>query len=907
MKGKVVIMQRYLAKLILVFLWQATSTVSADDLDAWWTPADRTVLSLELVQGEEAAPSLCTLGQDCRQRFTASAYRKLRQAYPEDVPVSVNAAVMAIVRSVIERLPPQLTVEVAQRSSPISARGDSHLVYLARGADSAAPRSVAGSCLRQFALSLSDEPDPNALALSFDDPVLAERRLAEALLGFARTSGSMVSSAFPVVADGQPGAAALLLGMFDAGPDAHWAGNIKKLLIPQAGGLPESLAMPPVALVEDARGRPALESVDYGGGRLRATALTFWTDPARVLSGLVPPVQTGADGDAVRRGGAGQRVAAGVPPASAAAAAVGRDLFTEVAAQSHQVAGSQALLPLRADRASVALVRENLPRVDDDEALELLRWLLGEDVDEAPQRARPWLLGPVFHSRPLALDFGATGAGYTTSNPNIRIFFGSADGILHVVENTDAVGRESGREVYGFLPRILLPRQLERRTGEVRGSIHYGVDGSPVALRVDRNGDGRIRAQDGDEALVFFGLRRGGIGYYALDVTDVDRPPRLQWSLARTRGGDFDHLALSFSTPVVGRVQFGGTVRDVLLFGGGYHGGRDVASGEPLGKDAAAGDDPVGNAVYIVDARTGELVWKAVLGDTVEAGNTRFAHPDMRDSVASDLAVMVDAEGLIHRAYVGDTGGRIWRIDLPPGVAGNPDHRAQHWFVSVFAQLGAEEAGPQDRRFFHAPALVRTVDRGGLPVDSLLVTSGNRARPLATGVEDYAFYLRDRLIVSGDALARHRTPLEIGQLVPVTACEEEEGERCSAAHGAGWRLALASAGEKGWGRPLIDGGRALFSSFLPRSDPCEAPPGRGRAYAVNLADGTALGGQSPGWDAGPGMPAELLRVGNAILLPAEPPVIVGPDSGLVPGTVVQASRAPRLVRTYWREPGVDPL
>ncbi|WP_220432677.1 hypothetical protein, partial [Saccharospirillum alexandrii] len=72
-------MQRCLAQLILVFLWQAASTVWADDLDAWWTPADRTVLSLELVQGEEVMPALCTLGQDCRQRFTASAYRKLRQ------------------------------------------------------------------------------------------------------------------------------------------------------------------------------------------------------------------------------------------------------------------------------------------------------------------------------------------------------------------------------------------------------------------------------------------------------------------------------------------------------------------------------------------------------------------------------------------------------------------------------------------------------------------------------------------------------------------------------------------------------------------------------------------------------------------------------------------------------------
>jgi type IV pilus assembly protein PilY1 len=888
-------MKRTRAWLFVVCSLLGAASLQAEDLDAWWASGDRTHLLLELALRQTAAPVLCTLGQDCRQRFTTSAYRLLQAAHAEGASVTSGDAVTVVIRSLLQRLPPQVTVETRQR--PLSAFTGTPAVdevYLARDT-AAAPLARAGACFRQYSLSLTDTPMRGAVTLSTRDPIQLERRLEEAVLGFARRSGSLVTSTF------RPGAsteAELLIAGFELGPGAPWAGNVKKVRIPTAGS--------GHAAAEDARGQPALRESGAGPVRLRDSALTFWTDPARVLPGLEPRVLAGADGGTVRRGGVGQHLMS-FPAASGPQGDGGRLLLTEAAEEPDHAAGPRALVPLRADPAGIAVLRDRLPFADEAESLQLLRWLLGEDVDEAPQRERPWVLGPVYHSRPLALDYGATGDGYTVSNPRVRIFFGSADGLLHAVENTDAAGRESGREVFGFLPHSSLTALLLRRTVEARESVAYGIDGSPVALRVDRNGDGTLRADQGDEAIVFFGLRRGGSRYYALNVSDPLQPPRLQWRLERTVGGDFDELGLTFSTPVVGRVQFDGQVRDVLLFGGGYNGGVDAVTGERLGKDATAGDDAVGNAIYVVDARSGALIWKAVRGDPAAADNSRFPHPDMRDSIASEIAVLRNAAGIIHRLYVGDTGGRVWRVDLPPGGLHDPQHRARHWSASVFAELGAETAGHDDRRFFAAPALVRTVDDRGRPVDGVLITSGNRAQPLARRTANYAFYLRDDLVRSGDVRVRERLALTFDQLHPSGSCNSEQSGPCDAVQGPGWRLALAAPGEKGWGKPVIDGGRVLFGSFEPRQAPCEAPPGRARLYAVNLVDGAAPDGGSAGWDLGAGVPSELLRAGEWLVLPAGVPEAAASGGGLLPGAVLQRSRAPQLLRSYWREPGVDPL
>src|SRR4029077_20225840 len=118
-----------------------------------------------------------------------------------------------------------------------------------------------------------------------------------------------------------------------------------------------------------------------------------------------------------------------------------------------------------------------------------------------------------------------------------------------------------------------------------------------------------------------------------------------------------------------------------------------------------------GNAIYVVRAGTGELIWKAIHGSGA-AGGAAYPHPELRDSIPSGLAIAdTDADGAIDRLLVGDTGGNVWGADLRAGGPGA-------WTLARLACLGrhggAQCAGSgsraDDRRFFHPPDLVQSRD-----------------------------------------------------------------------------------------------------------------------------------------------------------------------------------------------------
>ena len=136
----------------------------------------------------------------------------------------------------------------------------------------------------------------------------------------------------------------------------------------------------------------------------------------------------------------------------------------------------------------------------------LVAWIRGqdaydEDADGDVLEARRWLLGAVLHSRPLAVNYGARpGTSYTLDEtPDIRLFFGTNDGIFHSLRNTGgtpaavAPDRESGAETWAFIPRPCLPVQsrLAAKQAAVPFRPEYGMDGEAVALVTDHNHDGR--------------------------------------------------------------------------------------------------------------------------------------------------------------------------------------------------------------------------------------------------------------------------------------------------------------------------------------------------------------------------------------------------------------------------------
>jgi type IV pilus assembly protein PilY1 len=364
------------------------------------------------------------------------------------------------------------------------------------------------------------------------------------------------------------------------------------------------------------------------------------------------------------------------------------------------------------------------------------------------------LLGDPLHSQPLAINYGARGGGYDANNPDIRLLMGTNDGFMRMFRNTTPSATEDGGESWSIIPREVVP-VLDRLHANSPGTpVHpNGTDGSPSAYTVDVNFDGSIISTDGDTAHIYFGLRRGGKSYYALDISDPDAP-KVLWTLSKgTPGTAFAELGQTWSKPQVGLVKVGSTVIPVVVFAGGYNGDDDGDDLGDLGKDAAnrqtrasiapspGVDDDEGNAIYIVNATDGSLVWKATKGGSIgyNSTNKEFTHPGLVDSFPSSVsAIDTNADQFLDRIYVADTGGVVWRIDL----AGMFDHdtnlatpkilvhnEPSVWTAGKLLSVGRHVSGfttiVDDRRFFNRPDVVQSRDGIG-PFDGVLIGSGDR-------------------------------------------------------------------------------------------------------------------------------------------------------------------------------------
>ena len=165
------------------------------------------------------------------------------------------------------------------------------------------------------------------------------------------------------------------------------------------------------------------------------------------------------------------------------------------------------------------------------QGLELVRWIRGQDSLDADgdgnlQESRP---GCSAHrctpGRWRSVMAPVRGLPASVSNPDIRLFFGTNDGVFHSLRNTAESGDESGRKA-GLSYRLRCwPCSRPWPTTAVlrRGPQPYGIDGEAVAQIEDRDGDGIIE-EDGDIVRVFIGQRRGGRAIYAFDMSDPDHP-----------------------------------------------------------------------------------------------------------------------------------------------------------------------------------------------------------------------------------------------------------------------------------------------------------------------------------------------------------------------------------------------
>jgi type IV pilus assembly protein PilY1 len=648
-----------------------------------------------------------------------------------------------------------------------------------------------------------------------------------------------------------------------------WQGNVKKLKVAGLGTNP---------VIVDANGDPAIGA----DGRIAFSALTHWTDPA-----TLPPADPalgevdGADGRSVARGSAGQKVPGYVSgsPGTLNSDAGARQLFFN---------DGSDLEPLNADAGTANTLQASLGAFDDAESAALIAHARGLDIDDLDgdgdrTESREWIMSDPLHSRPLPLNYGTRG-GYSAGNPAVYVAVASNDGFMRFIRNTTTGGAESGEEVWAFMPQSVMGEVKTLRTNAIGVRHPYLTDGSAVAYLEDTNINGTIDA--GEAAYLFFGLRRGGRNYYALDISDPENPDLL-WSIDKS--GDFAELGNTFSTPRVINVDTGSGPQPALIFAGGYDMNKDLRGG-------VGTDDSEGNAIFIVDAETGKLIWKAIKGASTGSVSSKiFEHTKLTDSIPSTVSLLdSDGDTLHDRAYVGDTGGNVWRVDF----YGTDTSK---WKLSLLATVGRHSAGASgkadDRRFFHRPDVVQNFDQTG-PYDAVIIGTGDRTDPLDAGgsANNWVYMIKDRAFKAGSGADTAQNHSSFGDVT--NTCLLENGG-CTADLSNGWALELTAGGEKALATATTLGGTVYFSTYLPpgssNSGSCGPAEGNGRLYAISLTDAHARNNYDTTTDE-----EERFEELESQGVPSEV-VTLPPDTILRPDLVIEKTNAPTRVQTYWFE------
>ena len=461
----------------------------------------------------------------------------------------------------------------------------------------------------------------------------------------------------------------------------------------------------------------------------------------------------------------------------------------------------------------------------------LIAYARGEDVrDENSNQSTTdsrHTMGDPLHAQPAAVIYGGTPASPDASDG--VIFVAENDGFLH------AFRTDTGTELWSFIPQEILSSLRLLYSNSPQTQKHYTLDGSVKVLKYDVNGDGVIDPAAGDRVFIYFSQGRGGSTYYALDVTDKQNP-KFMWSLG---ANELPGIGQSWSSPQLARVSVGGNTQTskqklVLIFGGGYDPAEET---EPY---AAA--DSVGNALYMVDAVAGTVLWRA--GGTGSGADLVLSAMD--HAIPSDVAVLdTNGDGYADRLYVGDLGGQVWRLDITNG-----NSRGSLVSGGVLATLGDHDLSTptltDNRRFYNAPD-VSVVQRRGLPAFiNLAIGSGYRGHPLSVAAQDRFYAIRDYSPFTTLTNAQYAalTRIKDSDLTDITSSVTPS----ISATAKGWKLLLNQPGSSWQGEKVLSSAttlnnQVLFTTYTPGGNVvglCQPALGVNKFYAVSVIDGSPV-------------------------------------------------------------------
>ncbi|MBT5330770.1 MAG: PQQ-binding-like beta-propeller repeat protein [Porticoccaceae bacterium] len=531
----------------------------------------------------------------------------------------------------------------------------------------------------------------------------------------------------------------------------------------------------------------------------------------------------------------------------------------------------------------------------------LILWGAGEDIfdddgDTLNSDANHFV-GDALHSRPFLVTYGGT-----QENPYDILYVGTNMGYIHAIDGA------SGEELWSFIPDDLIKNIKYFQEGDASEPKVYGMDGE-ISLWVQESGadsDQDIEPADGDFVNLYAGMRRGGRDYYAFDVSNYNPSnlagiyPILKWKI---NGGvdEFNDLGQSWSRMIKATVDWncsGGNCdqRDVLFFSGGYDTKHDDAT--------TLGSGDLGNAIYMIDAQSGELLWSVGSNSDTRGTHTHnLGLSDMAHSIpGSPNPVDVDADGIVDVMFAVDIAGNVFRFDM------NDDTSSASNFATGGVIYELNE-GTDFRRFYNQPDVVLTGDRGLEPYFNLVFGSGYMASPRDPDQNDAIFVLFEDDVFGPPEVEGgiYYDTVTISELYNPRGSGSDPADKYTNASD-GYYIPLRGNGEKMLRPGLIFQDTVTYTSYVPdgntNTDACSGGLiGGSRLYRIDLASGqNLLPPDDPGGEGEPGDPPDYIELVRPGIAPEG--TIIFLEDGAVLCIATECSTAGdnrQVEKVYWRE------
>ena len=386
------------------------------------------------------------------------------------------------------------------------------------------------------------------------------------------------------------------------------------------------------------------------------------------------------------------------------------------------------------------------------------------------------------------------------------VYVGSNDGMLH------AISQANGNELFAYVPSSLY-------SGAASNGLHYLSDPAYThRYGVDLTAsiaDAYVRTKPfgsvGWKTVLVGGLRAGGRGLFALDVTNPSAVSEsgsapadtVMWEFSNTDDPD---LGYTFSRPSIVPLEGpSNSIRWGVIFGNGYN---DQGSGEAtlfilLLEEGLDGTWTLGSDYLKIS--TG-------VGDTVN-----------RNGLSTPAVVDTDGDGRADRAYAGDLDGNMWAFDLSGSNTNN-------WEV-------AYKQGPTPKPLFTAPPNQQITSTPVIVRNKSIPTSGsnnpNTLVIFGTGqyltladiltTDTQSFYgiwdAGDKELTQSDLVQQY---IGFGATTEGVPGRTLTSNAVDYAYSNGWFMNLPDPGERQVTDPAIRGDLVFFNTMIPDSNPCNA-------------------------------------------------------------------------------------